>query len=123
MMNKTMLTVQGYLLYPENYTKDQLKENYRTADAAARAAYYADLAAYAARAADAVYLAADAAAYAADLAVHAARAADAVYLAADAAALTVHYAARVEYWINKYFELTGENRQDYIDAINKDNKQ
>jgi len=25
--------------------------------------------------------------------------------------------------INEYFRLTGENKQDYIDAINKDNKQ
>jgi hypothetical protein len=50
--------------------------------------------------------AADAAAYAA---------ADAAYAAANAAAVT--------YWINEYFEFTGENKQDYIDAINKDNKQ
>ncbi len=64
--------VQGYLLYPENYTKEQLEEN-----------YLAD--------------------YTADYAVRAACAA--------------------EYWINEYFNETGENRQDYIDAINKDNKQ
>ncbi len=25
--------------------------------------------------------------------------------------------------INEYFRLSGENKQDYIDAINKDNKQ
>ncbi len=29
----------------------------------------------------------------------------------------------IEYWIKRYFESTGENKQDYIDAINKDNKQ
>ena len=27
------------------------------------------------------------------------------------------------YWLNEYFKLTAENKQDYIDAINKDNKQ
>ena len=32
-------------------------------------------------------------------------------------------AADAVYWLNKYFNITGENKQDYIDAINKDNKQ
>ncbi len=27
--------------------------------------------------------------------------------------------AAVEYFLNEYFELTGENRQDYIDAVNR----
>ena len=27
-----------------------------------------------------------------------------------------------DYWLDKHFENTGENKQDYIDAINKDNK-
>ncbi len=31
--------------------------------------------------------------------------------------------ANVTYWLNEYFKLSGENKQDYIDAINKDNKQ
>ena len=63
--------------------------------------------AYAARAAyDAAYTAAAAA-----------RAADADYVSAYVAA------ARAAYWLNEYFKKTGENKQDYIDAINKDNKQ
>tara|TARA_R110002050_G_scaffold181394_1_gene314858 strand:- start:108 stop:350 length:243 start_codon:yes stop_codon:yes gene_type:complete len=41
------------------------------------------------------------------------------YSAADAAALaTATYDAG--YWLNGYFKMTGENKQDYIDAINKD---
>ena len=85
-MNKFVLMTQGYLLYPENYTKEQLRQN-----------------------------AADAAAYAAD-AVNAASNADE---AADAWTICTDH---VEYWLNKYFERTGENRQDYIDAIHKENK-
>jgi len=33
------------------------------------------------------------------------------------------YSAASSLWLKRYFELTGENKQDYIDAINKDNKQ
>ena len=84
---------QGYLLYPENYTKEQLRQNAADADA------------------DTV----SAAAYAAD-AVNAASNADE---AADAWTICTDH---VEYWLNKYFERTGENRQDYIDAIHKENK-
>ena len=40
---------------------------------------------------------------------------DTAYDAAYAAA-----SANATYWLNRYFELTGENKQDYIDAINKD---
>ncbi len=75
--------VQGYLLYPENYTKEQLKENYR--DAAYNADYYAD------------------------------------YYTVEAARAAAYDTNRAEYWLNKYFKLTGENRQDYIDEINKEN--
>ena len=39
---------------------------------------------------------------------------DAAYDAAYAAA-----SANATYWLNRYFEITGENKQDYIDAINK----
>ena len=30
------------------------------------------------------------------------------------------YAAHAAYWLKRYFKHTGENKQDYIDAINKD---
>jgi len=49
-------------------------------------------------------------------------AADANAAAADAAA---EYAADVygaDNWINRYFNVTGENKQDYIAKINKDKK-
>jgi len=96
-MNRFILTAQGSLLYPENYTKEQLRQNHLDA----WAAY--DVAANTAgadRAAD----------YAARAAAWAARAANAA----------ANYATGcTEYWLNKYFELTGENRQDYIDAINE----
>ncbi len=78
-MNKFILTVQGYLLYPENYTKERLEQNYR----------------------DAAYAAAD----------------YIVYFACVAACVADAYYA--EYWLNEYFEITGENRQDYIDLINR----
>ena len=47
----------------------------------------------------------------------------AAYTAANAAAVAADAAADAVYWLNKYFNITGENKQDYIDAINKDNKQ
>ena len=48
--------------------------------------------------------------------------------AADAAAYAAYTAytaaaADTTHWLNRYFRLSGENKQDYIDAINKDNKQ
>ena len=43
-----------------------------------------------------------------------------IYACAYAAA--VDYDAAVDYWLRRYFKQTGENKQDYIDAINKDNK-
>ena len=44
----------------------------------------------------------------------------------DAAAAAAAYVAGDQtdaYWIDRYFEHTGENKQDYIDAVNKGNKQ
>ncbi len=81
-MNKHILMVQGWLLYPESYTKEQLDKNYLNAcEAACEAAWSA------------------------------------------AACEAVYFTERAEYWLNEYFKKTDENRQDYIDAINKDNKQ
>jgi len=40
----------------------------------------------------------------------------AAYYAADAAVDDA-------YWLNQYLRYSGENKQDYIDAINKGNKQ
>ena len=95
--------------YAAAYAADAYAYAY-AADADAYAyAYAADADAYAAAyAADAAY--AYAYAYAADAYAYA-YAADA-YAAAYAAD-----AAAAEHHINRYFELTGENKQDYIDAI------
>ena len=43
--------------------------------------------------------------------------------AADYVADACAYARAADYWLDQYFKQTGENKQDYIDAINKDNKQ
>ncbi len=92
-MNKMILLVLGYLLYPENYTKKQLEKNYRAATWSA---------AYAVRG-SAEYIT--------------------YYAAYCACAYSgAVYAVRVEYWLKRYFDITGENRQDYIDTIHKDNK-
>ena len=48
---------------------------------------------------------------------------DAAYDAAYAAAYSAAYASYSTYWLNKYFMRSGENKQDYVDKINKDNKQ
>ncbi len=90
---------------PSKYTKEELKAN-----AANAADAYAD-----SRAADAyadTYATVRVAAAIAD-AVYAAR------VAAYATACVAADAADAEYWVNRYFEHTGENRQDYIDEINK----
>ncbi len=88
--------VQGWLLYHENYTKKQLEQNkYSACDA-----YFDDGGIenyYAYSAADSAYT--------------------------RAGSDPAYTGFRVESYINYYFERTGENKQDYIDAINKDNKQ
>jgi len=99
-MNQFILTVQGYLLYPENYTKEQLEENYRAV------VRDTDYAAFAWAAYDVAAVAAAWAAYDA-----------AAYYAARGAALAA--ALDAEYWLSEYFDATGESRQDYIDAINE----
>ncbi len=83
---------------PSKYSKEELKANAE----AARTAY--------------------------GYALYAAANTTAEYAAVRAAGRATHdeYAAEyaagcAEYWFNKYFELTGENKQDYIDAINNDN--
>ena len=50
-----------------------------------------------------------------DACAYATYAACAAYAADAADAYAAH-------WLGRYFEHSGENKQDYIDAINKDNK-
>jgi len=75
-MNKHILMVIDHQLNPNEYTKEQLKQN--AVDAAATNAAIT------------------------------AAAADAATNDEDA------------FWLDRYFRYTGENKQDYIDAINKD---
>jgi len=96
-MNKHILLVMKWLNDNDSVTQKELNDN---------------------RAADAAYAAADAAYAAADAAADAYAAADAAYAAADAAYAAADAAADAEKWVNKYFERTKENRQDYIDALN-----
>lgn len=103
-MNKHILVAMDR----KNRTKKELFDNVASADAATADAKYAAsfYVAYA-------YAAASASAYAS------ACVADCV-VNDFFAVVTTHDAT--ERWINEYFEVTGENKQNYIDAINKDNK-
>ena len=47
----------------------------------------------------------------------AAAAADAAAAAADAAYAAAADAADADYWLNRYFERTGENKKDYLKVI------
>jgi hypothetical protein len=82
--------VIDHQLNPGKYTQEQLKQN-------ADAAY------------DAYDYAYDAVAFSAKVAY---------FAAYDAYAFA--YADAATYWLGRYFEFAGENKQDYIDAINKD---
>ena len=93
-MHKHILMLIDHLLNPDKYTQEQLDQNYADTDAA-------------------VYTTNTAYAYATTAAANA-------YVYATTAAAD---AAAVDYWLRRYFKETGENKQDYIDAINKDNKQ
>ena len=99
--------VIDHQLNPGKYTKEQLRQNASEAEAAARVAYAAvrvadkDAFAYASAAASV----ADVADYAADV----------------AATYDTAYAAATGRLIDRYFKRSGEDRQDYIDEINKEN--
>ena len=91
-MNKHILFEMQNLKDPTYYTKEQREENSKSASEAYLSASTATTAG--------AYAAATAAYYA--------------YYAAYYGANSDAYA---EYWINKYFSHTGENKQDYIDAL------
>ena len=107
-MNKHILMVVKWLDNQGSVTQQELVNNrdaaYRAYSAADDAAYYA-------------YAAADAAYYVAYDAVDAANAVEAAYYAAAADAWSTANAA--EKYLTKYFDNTGENRQDYLDVIQR----
>jgi len=99
-MNPHILMIIDHQLNPEKYTQEQLDKN-------ASAAYAANAAA-----AKAAYAAKDTASWS-TAAVHA---------AATWSTAAVHAASAfaTAYWLNEHFNITGENKQDYIDKINKE---
>ena len=104
-MNPHILMVLDHLANPDKYTKEQLKSN-------ALAAFASTFAADA--------FAAAAAYNASTLAANAASALASALADADAlAAYVADVVVDVEYWLNEYFERTGENKQDYIKELNK----
>tara|TARA_R110000751_G_scaffold20372_2_gene59712 strand:+ start:2539 stop:2814 length:276 start_codon:yes stop_codon:yes gene_type:complete len=89
-MNIFVLKAMRYLDNPELFTKDEMWENATAADAAIGA--------------DVDYDAADTAADVAADAFHAADCAD---------------FADYDYWIDEYFKKTGEDRQTYINEVER----
>ncbi len=108
-MNKHILLVMKYLKDPKSVSQEELGENSKSAG-------YADYFAYDAYYA-VVYDAAYDAAYYAD-AANANAAADAAYYAADADVADADV-ADAAHWVDKYFEHTGEDKQTYLDALEK----
>jgi len=117
-MNKIIFTLQGYLLYPENYTREQLEENLNIARSSTVCAVpYGESAIRAYESRIAAYDAANAAVtFAKKVVMRENFINNAVYVG-NAPAFTGN--TETKKYVNKYFELTGENRQDYIDAINE----
>ena len=94
-MNKHILFVMRNLDNPELFTQEEKEVNRKSANTAYVAAY--------AGAAYAAYDAADAAAY------------DAAYAAAAYAA----YDAAAEHWVGEFFNKTGEDKQTYINEVER----
>jgi len=124
-MNKYILKVMQYMDNPELFSVEEMLENdteaYDAAEAAAAeaAAYTAEAAAYAAGAypAKAAYAnaanTAEAAAYAAVSAYAAAIAYDEANVAYD------YHANTARDWVNEYFKDSGENKQDYVNEVER----
>ena len=91
-MNKHILMIIDHQLNPNKYTQEQLEDNRKTANA--------DYA------------------YAANSAANASAYANADN--ADNAANAAYAAAYVDYWLDEYFQRTGESKQDYINKITKE---
>jgi len=116
-MNKIIITVQGYLLYPDKYTKEQLEENLNIArSSTVCAAPYGENAIRAYESRIAAYDAANAAVSFAKKAVMRENFINNAIHIGYGPVFTGN--TEVKKYVSKYFELTGENRQDYIDAIN-----
>ncbi len=117
-MNKhSLLLVMKWLDDKYSVSKEELEENKRAAYTTAYAAYTT---AYAAHAAYAAYAAeADAEAYAKDYAACAAHAAHAAEAYAAAEAADYAEVAAADYWVNKYFKESGEDKNEYLEELSK----
>ena len=116
-MNEHILLVMKYLNDNESVTQEELSDSCKTACTAyidATAAHHGTAAYVAAY----DYATADAYAYAAYVAATVATATYAAYIYATTATPNAHYAKNT---IDRYFSITGENRQSYLDEI-KTNK-
>ena len=105
-MNIFILKVMRQMDNPELFTKDEIRKNASDAHTIAAAAYAADVD-YDVYAADA----ADATAYATAYAT--------TYATTYAQCIAVAYAAVTNYWFNRYFKETNEDRQDYINEVER----
>jgi len=95
-MNKHILFVMRSLDNPELFTQEEKEGNKKSA----AAAFYAAVAAYA-----------DTAAYSA--------AAEAAAVAAANTAYAAYDNDWAEYWVNKFFKRAGEDKQTYIDEVER----
>ena len=93
-MNKYILKIMRYIDNPQAFTREEMQSN-----ATASGGYLANAAAYAAHAANA---------YAAEYAA---------YTVAAAYANAAEYATT--YAVDRYFSITGENKQKYIDEVER----
>ena len=94
-INKHIYKVIKWLEDPESVSQEERDKNREEADSAFSDAANADYAAY-----GSVYYAS--------------------YVAAIAAAAAENKPESATKWVNKYFEVTGESKQDYLDAIEED---
>ena len=111
-MNKHILLAMKWLDDKYSVSKEELEENKRAAEAVAYVAVYAAEAYAAAEA----YVTAEA--YAAEAYATAESAADATAQAAEAYAAEVKtYAEAADYWVDKYFKESGEDKNEYLKEL------
>jgi hypothetical protein len=118
-MNKHILKIMRYQDNPELFSVEEMRENDTEAYAAEAAAYAAEAAAYAAGAYPAKAAYANAA-YAAEAAAYAAVSAYAAAIAYDEANVAYDYHANTARdWVNEYFKDSDENKQDYVNEVER----
>jgi hypothetical protein len=102
-MNEHILLVMKWLNDAESVSREELESNYESAYYAYQSAYYVD--AYESESAYYAYYGADA-----DWAAYRAAYRAAAYSVADVT-------RGVSHWVDRHFQITGEDKQTYIDAL------